>query len=73
MAENDETKRQEAIQEIETLFGAPGSNHSTDVGERLLMTIIERHGLEALSTTALLDLAAEHRNEDYRVAHQRRR
>ena len=66
MAEAD---RDQSTNHIESLYGCPGANYNTDIGEKLLIELFEEHGgLSLLSDEAVVKLAELHLREDGREA-----
>lgn len=56
----NEAARARALRTIDDLYGAAGSDHSTEIGDRLMLETISDVGLETLSTDFLVRLAAKH-------------
>ncbi|WP_342739391.1 hypothetical protein [Bradyrhizobium sp. B117] len=66
MAEAD---RDKSTGDIESLYGCPGANYNTEIGERLLIELFEEHGgLSLLSDAGITKLAGLHHREDGREA-----
>lgn len=52
--------------DIDNLYGFPGAGHDTQDGRLLIMDLLEREGLSALTDDAVERLAALHRAHDER-------
>jgi hypothetical protein len=62
-------KRDPSVSTIENLYGCPGSNYNTDIGQRLLIELFEEHGgLSLLGDDAIDKLSELHLREDERRA-----
>lgn len=61
----DQDMRDSDIQNINSLYGAPGERYDTEDGRKLLCDLLEDYGLAAFSDTFVMHLAAKHRAHDF--------
>jgi len=50
--------------DIDMRFGAPGENHTSDIGKALILELLDHEGLDGLNDDALRRLAVMHREMD---------
>ena len=58
----DRKRAEHVIRKV--LFGAPGEEYDTETGRVLVLKVLDRMGLAALTDEAVTLLAAEHEQQD---------